>query len=79
MWASLTWVLLLLAAFGALAWWLRFRFGRETGPELLHIRAVRRLEAGQALWLVEVDGRRLLLGSGRDGVRLVADLTRDPP
>ena len=30
------------------------------------------------LYLVEVEGRRLLVGSGRDGARLVADLTADP-
>lgn len=77
MWSSLAWVLLLLVLFGALAWWLRFRFGREAGAERLTVQAVRRLDGGNALWLVEVEGRRLLIGSGREGVRLIADLT--PP
>lgn len=78
MWGSLAWVLLLLVIFGALAWWLRTRFGQAAGPQTIGVKAVRRLEGGNALWLVEVEGRRLLVGSGRDGLRLIADLSPPP-
>lgn len=36
------------------------------------------LAAGAALALVDAGGRRLLVGVGRDGVRLVADLDAPP-
>ena len=79
MWGSLAWVLLLLVIFGALAWWLRVRFGHEVGSQTIGVKAVRRLDGGNAVWLLEVEGRRLLVGSGRDGVRLLAELGAAPP
>lgn len=69
---SILYVLLLLVLFGGVAFWLR-RFGLPAG-EGIEVRGHRRLDGQHALWIVEVDGRRLLVGGGREGVRLVQDL-----
>lgn len=73
--ASLAWVVLLLLVFSGLALWIRRRHGLPPADQAIQVRAARRLDAGNTLWIVEAEGRRLLVASGRDGVRLVADLT----
>jgi hypothetical protein len=70
-WAPLA-LLGLLGGFGLAARrWLRVGAPAE---ERLRVVAHRRLDAQNALWVVEAEGRRLLVGTGRDGARLVADL-----
>ncbi|MEZ4464381.1 MAG: flagellar biosynthetic protein FliO [bacterium] len=73
--ASLAWVGVLLLIFSGLALWIRRRHGVPLADQALQVRAVRRLDVGNTVWILEVDGRRLLLGSGREGVRLLTDLT----
>lgn len=75
-WAVLS-VVALLAAFAGLSAWVR-RWGRPPAPRgNLKIEDHQRLDAQLTVWIVEVDGRRLLLGGGRDGVRLLTELS--PP
>lgn len=70
---SILYVLLLLGLFGGVAFWLRRFHGLPAGAGI-EVRGHRRLDGHHALWIVEVDGRRLLVGGGREGVRLVQDL-----
>jgi hypothetical protein len=71
-------VLGLLGAFAALSLAARrWAGGRPASEARVHVLGARRLDAQNTLWLVEAEGRRLLIGTGRDGARLVADL--DPP
>ncbi len=68
----------LLGAFVALSLAVRrWGTGRPAAEARVHVLGARRLDAQNTLWLVEAEGRRLLIGTGRDGARLVADL--DPP
>ncbi len=76
LWAALV-IVLLLCLFSGAAWWIRRLAGPVSPGAGVDVVGFRRLDAAHALWIVEVDGRRLLLGSGRDGVRLVRDLTPD--
>lgn len=50
------------------------RRGADRAAVLLSVVARIPLAGGAALALVDAEGRRLLVGVGRDGVRLVADL-----
>lgn len=74
---SVLYVLLLLGLFGGAALWLR-RFPGLPSGQGIEVRGHRRLDGQHALWIVEVDGRRLLVGGGREGVRLVQDLGAQP-
>jgi flagellar protein FliO/FliZ len=62
------------AAIAALAFLARRRSRTAQGPAPLAIVAREPLANGSGLALVEAGSRRLLVGFGRDGVRLVADL-----
>ena len=81
-WWALGVALLLLALFGGGAYAIR-RFagalgmGGAGGAQHIHVVGARRLDLHTTLYLVEVEGRRLLVGSGREGARLVADLTAE--
>ena len=79
-WWALFVALLMLAVFGGVAWGIRRFAGpvRLGGAQHIQVVGARRLDLNTTLYLVEVEGRRLLVGSGRDGARLVADLTADP-
>lgn len=73
--------LVMLLVFGGVAYAIR-RFagpGALGGGQHLHVVGARRLDMNTTLFLVEVEGRRLLVGSGRGGARLVADLTAEVP
>jgi len=59
---------------GALWWWLGRRGGRAPGRARLRVLERARVDGG-ALQLVEVDGQRLLVGTGAGGPRLLARLT----
>ena len=79
-WWAVGVALLLLLLFGGLALAVR-RFAGASGlggSQHIVVIGARRLDLNCTLYIVEVDGRRLLVGSGRDGARLVADLTADP-
>ena len=71
---SILYVVLLLILFAGMAVWLRRFSGGMPSGEGIAVRGHRRLDAQHRLWIVEVDGRRLLVGGGREGVRLVQDL-----
>lgn len=66
---------LLAAGAGATVWLRRrsSRAGRETEGRLRCLERVR-LQPGKVLHLIEVDGVRLLVSSGENGVRLVTRL-----
>lgn len=51
---------------------------RSAGAPVLAVLARAPLAGGAGIALVEADGRRLLLGFGRDGVVLVAELGAPP-
>ena len=65
----------LLAAFVAVSWAIR-RWAAQMpgGGSEIQVVGHRRLDMHTTLWVVEVDGRRLLIGSSRAGARLIADL-----
>jgi flagellar biogenesis protein FliO len=72
--------ILMLLLFGGVALAVR-RFGGlgvTRGSADIQVVGARRLDLNATLYIVEVEGRRLLVSSGRDGARLVADLTADP-
>ncbi len=72
--------ILMLLLFGGMAFAVR-RFGglgAPRGSANIQVVGARRLDLNATLYIVEVEGRRLLVSSGRDGARLVADLTADP-
>ncbi|MCK6572874.1 flagellar biosynthetic protein FliO [Myxococcota bacterium] len=76
--------ILMLLLFGGVAYLVR-RLGLGGAAGLLtknsadiQVVGARRLDLNATLYIVEVEGRRLLVGSGRDGARLVADLTSEP-
>ncbi|MBU0553829.1 flagellar biosynthetic protein FliO [Myxococcota bacterium] len=71
MWLQLLTLLTLIALTG-LTLWLRRRLEGDEAP--LRVLAHRRLDAQHALWLVEVDGHRLLLGGGRAQLSLLKEL-----
>ena len=71
-WALLP-VLGLLVLFIGLTVWLRRYATGPGGGEGMKVVGHRRLDGQNTLFLVEVDGRRLLLGTGRDGVRVLRD------
>ncbi len=60
-------------AIGGVLFFVRRR-GADRPAALLSVLARIPLAGGAALALVDAEGRRLLVGVGRDGVRLVADL-----
>jgi hypothetical protein len=64
---------LVAAALGGAVVLVRRRAGASPAAPLAVV-ARTPLASGAALALVDADGRRLLVGVGRDGVRLVADL-----
>lgn len=74
---SILYVVLLLILFAGMALWLRRFGGALPGGEGIAVRGHRRLDAQHRLWIIEVDGRRLLVGGGREGVRLVQDLSAE--
>jgi hypothetical protein len=45
----------------------------------IHVVGARRIDLNTTLYIVVVDGRRMLLSSGREGARLVADLSGPTP
>ena len=49
------------------------------GSGSLHVVAHRRLDVQSSLYIVEVEGHRLLLGAGSVGTRLLFDLTPGSP
>jgi flagellar biogenesis protein FliO len=59
--------------------WALLRWQKRAGKFKRHLRVVDRasLARGASVTLVEVDGRRLLLGVSADGVRLLRDLDRN--
>jgi hypothetical protein len=65
---------LAVAALGGLAALVRRAPARARAAEPLAVLARTRLGRDAGLVLVEADGRRLLVGHGEGGVRLVADL-----
>ncbi len=71
--------LLLLLLFAGIALALRRLAGVRGlgGSQNIHVVGSRRLDMNTTLFIVEVEGRRLLVGSGRDGGRVLADLTAD--
>jgi flagellar biogenesis protein FliO len=74
-----SWLLGLGAALAAL-WWLRrarVRAGQGASPARLRILERARLQDGAGLHLVEVEGLRLLVGTGQGGPRLLARLGSD--
>jgi flagellar biogenesis protein FliO len=74
-WWAVASVFGLLAVFAGLSVWARRLAGGPAGDAGVVVVGERRLDAHTRLVVVEADGRRLLLGVGRDGVRLVKDLT----
>lgn len=56
---------------------LRVQGGELASPMLIHVRGVRPLGQGKALLVVDVDGERFLLCSGKDRVELLARLSRN--
>lgn len=77
-WMALGLALAMLTVFAGVAWAAR-RYGRllpgTSAAAAIQVVGARRLDLHTTLYLIEVDGRRLLVGSGREGARLVADLT----
>ncbi len=55
----------------------RLRFGRTNAPEAIKLIALRPLSTKAQLLLVEVEGKRLLLGLGEGGPRLICRLDGD--
>lgn len=76
-WTALGMVVLLLGLMAGIAFAVRRYAGLVGvgGSADLHVVSARRLDLNTTLYVIVVDGRRLLIGSGRDGARLVADLT----
>jgi len=71
-WAVLP-VFLLLGVFIALSVWLR-RFaapGRQDIP--IEVVGSKRLDGQNTVYVVDIEGRRYLMGTGRDGVRLLGN------
>lgn len=68
----------LLALFAGLSLWVRRLAGPAAADAGIAVLGERRLDGQNRLVIVETDGRRLLLGVGRDGVRVLVDLTRAP-
>lgn len=78
-WAILS-LLAVLGVLGGLNLWLRRAAGGRLAGPGLRVVAARRLGSGHGVWILEVDERRLLLGSGRDGLRVLSELRApDPP
>jgi len=76
-WAVL-WVVGLVGLLVALNLLVRRWASGSLGPgREVQVLARRRLDLHTTVWVVEVDGRRLLIGSDRAGPRLLAEL--DPP
>ncbi len=71
---ALLWVVGLLLAFGALSWWLHRLAGGGVGPEGIEVKACRRLDAQHTVWILEVEGKRVLVGSGKDGLKVLSEL-----
>lgn len=65
---------LAVAALAAAALLLRRRARRPSALPPIAVLARAPLAAGLGVAVIEADGRRLLVGWGRDGVRLVRDL-----
>jgi len=65
---------LALAALAAFALFVRRRARGPASPEPVAVLARAPLGAGLGVALVEAGGRRLLVGWGKDGVRLLRDL-----
>ena len=70
-WAVLP-VFLLLGVFVALSLWLRRMAtpGRQDVP--IEVVGSRRLDGQNTVYVVEIEGQRYLMGTGRDGVRLLS-------
>lgn len=63
---------------GALGlWWWRRRRVAAPGPRLRCLERLR-LAGGREVCLIEIDGRRLLLGCGEGGMRLLSRLPEPP-
>lgn len=72
MWLHLAALLTTLGGLTALTFWLRRRAEAHGGS--IQILAGRRLDAHHAVWIIEVEGRRLLLGGGRERLSLLKEL-----
>ena len=66
-WWAVIVALLMLVVFGGVAWGIRRFAGpvRIGGAQHIHIVGARRLDLNTTLYLVEVEGRRLLVGCGQ--------------
>ena len=79
--SALGMIVLLLALMGGVAFAVR-RFAGVAGLGAstdIHVVGARRIDLNTTLYIVVVDGRRMLLSSGREGARLVADLSGPTP
>lgn len=77
-WALLS-ILGLLGIFGALSVWLQRRFAQQGAGCAIGVLGHRRLGAQQSVWVIEIDRRRFLVGTGRDGTRLLTELDPADP
>lgn len=77
-WALLT-VVALLAVFAALSWWVRRVYApdRPAAQGAIAVLGRHQLGPDHQLWLLDVAGQSVLVGSGRGGVHLLSHL--DPP
>ena len=64
-------VFLLLGVFVVLSLWLRRFAVPGRGDVQIDVVGSRRLDGQNTLYVVDVDGERYLMGTGRDGVRLL--------
>ena len=64
-------VFLLLGVFVVLSLWLRRFAVPNRGDVQIDVVGSRRLDGQNTLYVVDVDGERYLMGTGRDGVRLL--------
>ena len=73
-WALLT-VLSLLAAFAGLSWFVRRQAGAlPSVPGAITVQGRHTAGPNHTLWLLDVAGHRVLVGSGRGGVQLLTRL-----
>ncbi len=77
-WALLS-VFTLLGLFSGLSIWVQRRYARQSDGCAIAVVGHRRLDPQHAVWVVEVDGRRLLIGTGRDGTTLLTELEKAAP
>jgi flagellar biogenesis protein FliO len=72
-------LIIVTVALAAVAVALRMRSGSATKTDRLRVTARTALHRGAAIAVVEVDGRRLLIGAGSQHVGLIAELDPVPP